>query len=213
MSAGGGPLSEKGTVIIMKKRKGFPTAAVVLIVLLCTVMLSGCGGDKTAVNRAMPGEVSYIPTVFVSDNGLIRFLYDSENDMLSTLEGCDIASLYDGGSYSMLVSYQAGRLGRTEADDMVKAEFSDGVTMELTGRTKRTEISGHTFRRAAIRCTDGSYGAVCYGNTETGFAEIYYIVAPDAPEGTEAHVEELISTVVLGEYTGAETEDIRIYVD
>lgn len=194
------------------KRKTIRRTAAALLVLVCTVLFTGCGG-KTAVNALMEGSVSYTPTVFLSDGGLIRFLYDSERDMLSTLEGYNIASLYDGGSYSLLVSYQKGRLGRSEADDMVKAEFTDGDTMELAGITKRAKLSGHTFRRAEIRCVDGSRGAVLYGNTETGFAEIYYIVAPDAPEGTEQHVEEIVSTVVLGEYTGAETEDIRIYVD
>lgn len=189
----------------------FLRAALCLMLLFCVCFLAGCG-DKTIITSPMDAKVSFAPTVYVSDGGMIRFLYDCEVDMLSTYDGYDIAALYSGGDYSLVVSYAEGIVSRGDADERIRAEF-EGSGMELSKHTKKTDISGHPFRRAEITVSDGSVGAVCYGSTKTGFAEIYYIVAPGAPDGTLSHVEEILSTVTLGEYTGEQNEDIKIFYD
>lgn len=192
------------------------TAPVLAGVLLCASLHMTACGDKTAIAEAPmdAATVSFDPTVYYARDGRIRFLYDSEVDMLSAIEGYDMVSLYSGGDYSMVLSYRAGTLDRKTADASVKAEFDSGDgTIALSSTTKSTEVSGHPFRRAEITCADGSTGAVLYGSTETGFAELYYILAPDAPEDTRAHVEEILSTVTLSEFSDDDTEDVKVFVE
>lgn len=187
------------------------------LVRLCTVLaaagclfsFAGCAGgtvsDASAIDASL---LSFEPTVYYARNGRIRFMYDSETDMLSAPEGYDMAALYAGSVYSMVFSYTEGILTRAEADAAVKAEFDAGDVMALSSKSKAVQVDGHTFRRAEITCSDGSVGAVLYGSTETGFAEIYYLLSPDAGEDAAAHVEEILSTVRLTEFEG-DTDDVQ----
>ncbi len=161
--------------------------------------------------------ISFEATAYYARDGRIRFLYDSETDMLSAMEGYDMVSLYDSGTYSMVLSYREGTLSRGEADDYVAAEFNSGDGMiALKGGSKSVSVSGHTFRRAEITCADGSSGAVLYGSTDTGFAELYYILSPDAKDADRTHVEEILATVQLAEFSDASdayAEDVKIFVE
>ena len=194
----------------MLKKRIFRT---VLPVLLSSVLLFSCA-RSVPYAKASDGGVSYEPTVFYARDGHVRFLYDGERDMLATIENYDMISLYDSGTYSLVITYNEGTVERKTADGRVREEFSAEGIMELSKRTKSAEISGCPFRRAEITCSDGSAGAVLYGNTGTGFAEIYYITAPDAPADTVSHVEELLSTVRFAEFTGDDTQNFtQVYAE
>ncbi len=183
--------------------------------LLCiTINTSSCTSAAAKEAPMDAAAVTFDPTVYYARDGRIRFLYDDACDMISAVEGYDMVSVYSGQAYSMVFSYRRGTLDRKSADAAVKAEFDtgDGI-ISLSSGTKSVDVSGHPFRRAEISCADGSHGAVLYGSTASGFAELYYILAPDADEGTEAHVEEILSTVQLAEFSGEDEEDVKIYIE
>ncbi len=185
-----------------------------ILCLLCICLLVSCG-EKSTARRFSDADVSFVPTVYYANDGRIQFLYDRDTDMLSTANGSDMVALYTGGDYSLVITYTEGQIKRADADAAVKAEFSAGQYMSLSPKTEKANMAGHTFRRADITAADGATGAVYYGNTETGFAEIYYIISSDAPDTTQAHIEEILSTLQFGEFdaNAAETENVKIYVD
>ncbi|MBQ8578550.1 MAG: hypothetical protein IJ449_11395 [Clostridia bacterium] len=190
------------------------TAALLSVGCLCA--FTACGSSAAKDCTAMDAEaVSFDATVYYARDGRIRFLYDSDTDMLSAIEGCDMAALYSGSVYSMVISYSEGTMSRGDADTLVKSEFDSGDgTISLSSGSKAVDVSGHTFRRAEITCADGSTGAVLYGSTATGFAEIYYLLSPDAAESDRAHVEEILATVKLAEFEADDGgDDVKIYVE
>lgn len=195
-----------------------PRIWILMLAILCLLTFSACsGGQKAAAKDATAmdaAEVSFTPTVYYARNGRIRFLYDSTSDMLSALDGYDIAALYSGNIYSMVLTYEEGTMSRKDADQAIREEFDLGEgVMSLSKKTKSTEVSGYPFRRAEITGSDGSSGAVLYGTTATGYAKIYYILSPDADEEDRAHVEEILSTVRLAEFEDDSIEDeVKIYI-
>lgn len=189
-----------------------------MLAALCLLTFSACSGEQKAAAKDAAaidaGEVSFTPTVYYARDGRIRFLYDNTSDMLSALEGYDMAALYAGNVYSMVLTYEEGTVSRKDADKAIREEFDLGEgVMSLSKKTKSTEVSGYPFRRAEITGSDGSSGAVLYGTTATGYAKIYYILSPDADEEDRAHVEEILSTVRLAEFEDGGIEDeVKIYV-
>ena len=182
-------------------------------ILLCAALTAFVVLNAASCSRTVPaadaaeGAVSFAPTVYYARDGHVRFLYDAERDMLASIENYDMISLYDAGTYSLVISYREGQTDRKTADAAVKDEFSAEGFMEVSNRTKGVKVSGCSFRRAEITCADGSTGAVLYGNTATGFAEVYYLLSPDAEEGTLSHVEEILSTVRFAEFDGADEDE------
>ncbi len=193
---------------------GIPLRRMVAGILACICLFSavGCGAASTKDCAPMDAlAVSFDPTVYYARDGRIRFLYDSDTDMMSALDGYDMVSLYAGGVYSMVISYFPGTVERDDADDAIKAEFGAGGPFTLSAKTKSVDVSGHAFRRAEITASDGSAGAVLYGSTDTGFAEIYYILSPDATQDDRVHVEEIIATVELAEFETGYEDDVKIF--
>lgn len=181
-------------------RKTLRTMCALFAFLLLTLFLTACGagGKQASFSGA---DVPFEPTVYYARDGRIRFLYDSTSDMISTIENYDIVSLYDAGDYSLVISYREGTVPRRTADENVRAEFSQSTEMEISAKTKACSVSGYPFRRTELTAADGSHGAVLYGSTKTGFAEIYYILSSDAPDAVQSHLEDILSTVSLAEFT------------
>jgi len=181
--------------------------------LCMQVLLQGCVGSEQGAPGIDASAVSFHPTVFYSRNGKIRLLYDNRVDMLYTMEGNDIVSLYKGTVYSIAVSYTEGVVKRKEADAAIKNEFSTNGTITVSEDSSTASVSGYTFRRADISVADGSYGAVLYGSTATGFAKIYYILSPDASDSDVKHVEEIVASIAFAEYEATDTEDgVKVYL-
>ena len=189
----------------LKRGKKFRRLLPTFLAVLLTLTVSSCTRTVPAAGAA-DGDVSFTPTVYYARDGHVRLLYDGERDMLASIENYDMISLYDAGTYSLVVSYSEGQVDRKTADENVRNEFSAEGIIDISDRTKAVKVSGCSFRRAEITCVDGSSGAVLYGNTATGFAEIYYLLSPDAEEGTLSHVEEILSTVRFAEFSGEEED-------
>lgn len=183
------------------------------VVFLCCMLLLCACGEKSYIRLPMDADVSFTPTVYYGEDGAISFLYDKDRDMLSTVYGYgqSMVALYDGGDYSLVISYEETQKTRKEADAEIAAEFVGMISLSET--SKSVTVSGYPFRYADIAAEDGSRGGVWYGNTANGYAKMYYIVSADAKEGTQAHVEEILSTVVFGLHDEADTEEnVNIYV-
>ncbi len=180
-------------------------------ILLC-VLFCACG-DKTVIRRPMDADVSFTPTVYYGEDGVISFLYDRDHDMLSTVtgQGVSVVALYSGGDYSLVISYEEVQKTRKEAEAAISADFSADGSMTLSEKTEKLDVSGYTFRWAKISSSDGSYGAVLYGNTANGYAEIYYIISSGAKEGTKAHLDEILSSIVFGAHTEETEGNVYIY--
>ena len=189
---------------------------VLLLFLMLTVLTSAACSSNTPTDAPAidASAVSFDAEVFYARDGRIRFLYDPETDMLSAMEGYDMAALYSGTVYSMVVQYDEGTVSRKDADDAVRAEFTADGVMSVSNKTTAVTVSGHTFRRAEITASDGSHGAVLYGSTDTGFGKVYYLLSPTATDADAAHVEEILSTVTFTEFEADDGEDdVKIYVD
>lgn len=187
------------------------------LLLLLTVLFgfTACSGavptDAPAIDASA---VSFDAEVYYARDGRMRFLYDPEQDMLSSMEGYDMAALYSGTVYSMVVQYNEGTVSRKDADAAIQKEFTADGVMQVSSGTKAVTVSGHAFRRAEITASDGSHGAVLYGSTDTGFAKIYYLLSPTASEEDAQHISELLSTVTFAEFeSDGGDEDIKIYIE
>ncbi len=186
-----------------------------LILTLSVFCFAACSAqtptDAPAIDASV---VSFDAEVFYARDGRMRFLYDPNTDMLSAMEGYDMAALYSGTVYSMVVQYTEGTVSRKDADASVKSEFSAEGVMEISNKTSSVTVSGHPFRRAEITASDGSHGAVIYGSTDTGFGKIYYLLSPTATDADAAHVEEILSTVTFAEFEENDgADDVKIYVE
>ncbi len=187
-----------------------------LLVLTLTVFtFAACSAqtptDAPAIDAAA---VSFDAEVYYARDGRMRFLYDPQVDMLSAMEGYDMAALYSGTVYSMVVQYTEGTVSRADADSAVQTEFTADGVMAVSKKTEAVTVSGHTFRRAEITAADGSHGAVLYGSTDTGFGKIYYLLSPTATDADAAHVAEILSTVTFTEFESSDSdEDIKIYIE
>ena len=186
-----------------------------LVLTLTVVSLAACSAKTPADAPAIDASaVTFDAEVFYARDGRMRFLYDPQTDMLSAMEGYDMAALYSGTVYSMVVQYTEGTVSRKDADSAVKAEFSADGVMEVSKKTEAVTVSGHTFRKAEITAADGSHGAVLYGSTDTGFGKIYYLLSPTATEADAAHINEILSTVAFTEFESPdEDDDVKIYVE
>ena len=186
-----------------------------LVLTLTVVSLTACSAKTPADAPAIDASaVSFDAEVYYARDGRMRFLYDPQTDMLSAMEGYDMAALYSGTVYSMVVQYTEGTVSRKDADSAVQAEFSADGVMEVSKKTEAVTVSGHTFRKAEITAADGSHGAVLYGSTDTGFGKIYYLLSPTATEADAAHVNEILSTVAFTEFESSdEDDDVKIYVE
>ena len=187
-----------------------------LFVLLLTVFcFTACDAktptDAPAIDAAA---VSFDAELYYARDGRMRFLYDPQVDMLSAMEGYDMAALYSGSVYSLVIQYTEGTVSRSDADSTVQAEFTADGVMEISKKTEAVTVSGHTFRQAEITATDGSHGAVLYGSTDTGFGKIYYLLSPTATDADAAHIAEILSTVAFTEFESSDDdEDVKIYVE
>lgn len=186
-----------------------------LILILTVFCFAAC--ETTTPTDAPAIDASAVPfdaEVYYARDGRIRFLYDPAVDMLSAPEGYDMAALYSGTVYSLVVQYTEGTVSRSDADDAVQEEFTSDGVMSVSKKTEAVTVSGHTFRRAEITASDGSHGAVLYGSTDTGFGKIYYLLSPTAADADTAHVEEILSTVTFTEFESSdENEDVKIYIE
>ena len=186
-----------------------------LILTLSVFCFAACSAqmptDAPAIDASV---VAFDAEVFYARDGRMRFLYDPNTDMLSAMEGYDMAALYSGTVYSMVVQYTEGTVSRKDADASVKSEFSAEGVMEISNKPSSVTVSGHPFRRAEITASDGSHGAVIYGSTDTGFGKIYYLLSPTATDADAAHVEEILSTVTFAEFEENDgADDVKIYVE
>ena len=189
---------------------------IALLLLILTVFCFAACDAKTPADAPAidAAAVSFDAEVYYARDGRIRFLYDPAVDMLSAMEGYDMAAVYSGTVYSMVVQYTEGTVSRSDADTAVQAEFTADGVMAVSQKTSAVTVSGHTFRRAEITASDGSVGAVLYGSTDTGFGKIYYLLSPTATDADKAHVEEILSTVTFTEFESTDgDEDIKIYVE
>ena len=186
-----------------------------LVLTLTVVSFAACSAKTPADAPAIDASaVSFDAEVYYARDGRMRFLYDPQTDMLSAMEGYDMAALYSGTVYSMVVQYTEGTVSRKDADSAVQAEFTADGVMEVSKKTEAVTVSGHTFRKAEITAADGSHGAVLYGSTDTGFGKIYYLLSPTATEADAAHVNEILSTVAFTEFESSdEDDDVKIYVE
>ena len=187
-----------------------------LLVLILTVFtFAACSANTPTDAPAIDASaVSFDAEVYYARDGRMRFLYDPQIDMLTAMEGYDMAALYSGTVYSLVVQYNEGTVSRKDADAAVKSEFSAEGVMEISNKTSSVTVSGHPFRRAEITASDSSHGAVIYGSTDTGFGKIYYLLSPTATDADAAHVEEILSTVTFAEFEAdGGADDIKIYVD
>ncbi|MBO5671385.1 MAG: hypothetical protein J6S41_07530 [Clostridia bacterium] len=186
-----------------------------LVLTLTVVCFAACSAktptDAPAIDAAA---LSFDAEVYYARDGRMRFLYDPAVDMLSAMEGYDMAALYSGTVYSMVIQYTEGTVSRKDADAQVKAEFTADGVMEVSSKTEAVTVSGHTFRRAEITASDGSRGAVLYGSTDTGFGKIYYLLSPTATDAESAHVNEILSTVTFAEFESGDGDDgVKIYIE
>ena len=157
--------------------------AALLLILACLV---SCEARVPTDAPAADAAVSFDATVYYARDGRMRFLYDADADMLTAMEGYDMAALYAGEVYSLVLQYTEGTVSRSDADKAIAKEFT----------------------------ADGSHGAVLYGSTDTGFAKVYYLLSPSAAAEDEAHLNEILSTVTFAEFETEETdEDVKIFVD
>lgn len=189
---------------------------VLLFVLILTVFCStACSASAPTDAPAIDASsVSFDAEVYYARDGRIRFLYDPEADMLSAMEGYDMAALYSGTVYSLVVQYTEGTVSRKDADASVLSEFTADGVMSVSKQTSAVTVSGYPFRRAEITASDGSHGAVLYGSTDTGFGKIYYLLSPTATDADAAHVEEILSTVTFTEFESTDDDDdVKIFVD
>ena len=186
-----------------------------LVLTLTVVSLAACSAKTPADAPAIDASaVTFDAEVFYARDGRMRFLYDPQTDMLSAMEGYDMAALYSGTVYSMVIQYTEGTVSRKDADSAVQAEFTADGVMSISKKTEAVTVSGHPFRRAEITAADGSHGAVLYGTTDTGFGKIYYLLSPTATEADAAHVNEILSTVTFTEFeSSVEDDDVKIYVE
>jgi hypothetical protein len=189
---------------------------ILLLVLTLTVIcFAACSAQTPTDAPAIDASaVSFDAEVYYARDGRMRFLYDPDTDMLSAMEGYDMAAIYSGTVYSMVVQYTEGTVSRKDADAAVKSEFTADGVMEVSSKTSSVTVSGHPFRCAEITAADGSHGAVLYGSTDTGFGKIYYLLSPTATDADAAHVNEILSTVTFAEFeTDDGEEDIKIYIE
>ena len=185
--------------------------AALLLILACLV---SCEARIPTDAPAADAAVSFDATVYYARDGRMRFLYDADADMLTAMEGYDMAALYAGEVYSLVLQYTEGTVSRSDADKAIAKEFTADGVMQVSKKTEAVTVSGHTFRRAEITAADGSHGAVLYGSTDTGFAKVYYLLSPSAAAEDEAHLNEILSTVTFAEFETEETdEDVKIFVD
>ena len=186
-----------------------------LVLTLTVVCFTACTAKTPADAPAIDASaVSFDAEVYYARDGRMRFLYDPQTDMLSAMEGYDMAALYSGTVYSMVVQYTEGTVSRKDADSAVQAEFTSDGVMAVSKKTEAVTVSGHTFRQAEITAADGSHGAVLYGSTDTGFGKIYYLLSPSATEADAAHVNEILSTVTFTEFESSdEDDDVKIYIE
>lgn len=189
--------------------------ALLLLLSALLFLLPACSSavpaDAPAIDAAA---VSFDAEVYYARDGRMRFLYDPTVDMLSAMEGYDMAALYSGTVYSMVVQYTEGTVSRKDADTAIQAEFTADGVMTVSSKTEAVTVSGHTFRRAEITASDGSHGAVLYGSTDTGFGKIYYLLSPSATDADAAHVNELLSTVSFTEFESDDgDDDVKIYIE
>ena len=187
----------------------------ILLLILTVFCFTACAANTPTDAPAIDASaVSFDAEVYYARDGRIRFLYDPETDMLSAMEGYDMAALYSGTVYSLVIQYNEGTVSRKDADAAVQSEFTADGVMSVSKKTSAVTVSDHTFRRAEITASDSSHGAVLYGSTDTGFGKIYYLLSPTATDADAAHVEEILSTVTFAEFEADEGEDdVKIYVD
>jgi len=184
------------------------------VLLTASVLLSCSAQTPTDAPAADAAQLTFDPTVYYARDGRMRFCYDSETDMLTAIEGYDMAALYSGTVYSIVLQYTEGTVSRRNADDAIQAEFTADGIMSVSQKTTAVTVSGHPFRRAGITAADGSHGAVLYGSTDTGFAKVYFLLSPTAADEDAAHVEEILSTVTFAEFEAADTDDdVKIFIE
>jgi len=186
-----------------------------LVLTLTVVSFAACSAKTPTDAPAMDASaVSFDAEVYYARDGRMRFLYDPQTDMLSAMEGYDMAALYSGTVYSMVIQYTEGTVSRDDADAAVQSEFTAEGVMTASKKTTAVTVSGHTFRQAEITAADGSHGAVLYGSTDTGFGKIYYLLSPTATDADAAHVNEILSTITFAEFEETdEDDDVKIYVE
>ena len=101
------------------------------VVFLCCMLLLCACGEKSYIRLPMDADVSFTPTVYYGEDGAISFLYDKDRDMLSTVYGYgqSMVALYDGGDYSLVISYEETQKTRKEADAEIAAAFVGMISL------------------------------------------------------------------------------------
>ena len=197
----------------MKAVRRLIPAILLPLLLLIPLLLSSCS-ETVPVASFADASCPFPATLYYGRYGHVRFCYESGRDILSTVENRDVISLYDSGTYSLVISYTEGIEDLSEAAASIREEFSAGDAMAVSEGERSYSEFGLPLRRSEIVCADGTSGAVLYGNTKTGFVKIYYIVAPDAPESVREHVEAILSTLSFREFfDNGEPEYDRVFFE
>ena len=114
----------------------------ILLLILTVFCFTACAANTPTDAPAIDASaVSFDAEVYYARDGRMRFLYDPDPDMLSAMEGYDMAAIYSGTVYSMVVQYTEGTVSRRDADAAVKSEFTAEGVMEIQGKTISVTVS------------------------------------------------------------------------
>lgn len=208
----------------MKTRFRFGCAVIlsaVLLLLLCSCV------TQTAPPRtaAQANGVDWNSSLYYGNFGKISFLYEPGVDEVSpqqdtneVLQGedddpndgivptaihqIDTVSVSCSEKYSIGITYQQGTADLDEKQEMLSQSQSASGSLKPVGESDEEEFAGYEkVRRMRLQAEDGSGGSVYYGNTESGYFEIYYILAANATADEASHMQDILSSIRFGQYT------------
>lgn len=170
--------------------------------LLCALLLlslSGCGKTVRSDYPSLPdlGALSFSPTLFYANNGVFSFAYDADKDEIEWREDSYevVAAEKKEGYYSLAISYEQGTRDLDAAEKDLRQQINDGRFVRI-GETEPAAVCGAVECRVILCNTeDGSASHIRFGNTESGYFELFDVISVNADDGQAAHLQELLSTV------------------
>lgn len=187
----------------MKMKKGALClcCAVAALALLC-----GCSKKTGWAKPYDAQKLDYDATVYYADYGKICLLYDKAQDEFVAREDEDavVLSNINGGAYSVAVSYAQGQKDMDEAEKTVRETLASGKFSEAGEVSDCEKFGALQCRTLRLLGEDGSAGCVWFGNTASGYFEVYYVLSLDATDAQAEHMLQVVETVSFGQFTDSD---------
>ena len=197
---------------------------------ICALCLTACG-TQTAPPRspAQMEQVDWPMSLYFGNYGKISFCYEEgvdevtvqqdtnevlqaedenpDNGVIPTqIHQIDQVAVARETCYSIGISYEADTKDLEERQNVLlesKSEEGNLTTAQNDDARSLSKdtIGGYDCRVITLQGADGSAGRILFGNTESGYFEVYYVLSAQATNEEAGHMQDILDSIRFGQYT------------